>query len=87
VKALRDVIILVVPKLRSIDSTLVVYPSEDENRSPDVLTSTNIPTSLVELKKYFSRAIPCSVGGICYLGVYLGHNSEMKETSPKSATG
>jgi hypothetical protein len=32
VKALHDAIILVVTKLRSIDSTLVVYPWEDENR-------------------------------------------------------
>ena len=78
-KALRDAIILVVTKLRLIDSTLVVYPWENKNRLPDVLTSTNVPTSVVELKKYFSRAIPCSVGGICYLGVYLVHNSEMKE--------
>jgi len=79
VKALRDAIILVVTKLRLIDSTLVVYQWENKNRLPDVLTSTNVPTSVVELKKYFSRAIPCSVGGICYLGVYLVHNSEMKE--------
>ena len=78
-KALRDAIILVVTKLRLIDSTLVVYQWENKNRLPDVLTSTNVPTSVVELKKYFSRAIPCSVGGMCYLGVYLVHNSEMKE--------
>jgi hypothetical protein len=74
---LWDALYLLITKLRTVDKTLIVYPWEESDLSDKVLTNANIPKTVVEIKQFFSRAIPHSKGGILYILAYLGHNKEM----------
>jgi hypothetical protein len=76
-KALWDALYLLITKLQTVDKTLIVYPWEESDLSDKVLTNANIPKTVVELKQFFSRAIPRSKCGLLYISAYLGHNKEM----------
>jgi hypothetical protein len=72
-----------ITKLRAVDKTLIAYPWEESDLLDKELTNANIPKTVVELKQFFSRAIPRSKGGMLYILAYLGHNNEMSAIMKK----
>lgn len=75
VKALREAITQMYDKIREQDVSLVVYPwtTEDQMIVKDrIFKAAEIPNNPVDIKKYFSRAIPRPKGGVMYVSVVLG---------------
>jgi hypothetical protein len=51
--SLWDALYLLITKLQTVDTTLIVYPWEESDLSDKVLTNANIPKTVVELKQFF----------------------------------
>ena len=85
---LRSALIQFFTKLKETDPTLVIHSWEDKENTTfqsgarlwkSITTPSQIPTTIVGIKKYFPRAIPRSSGGHVYPSCHLGHSKTLSQ--------
>jgi hypothetical protein len=63
-------------KLKETDDTVVIYPWFKKATEPKIRKATSIPESMGAFKKYFHQAQPKVAGGILYMRIWLGHDTD-----------
>ena len=61
-------------KIRSIDSTAIIYAYKYKKPASALFSASDIPDSLIPFRNYFNNATTKSIAGHVWMNMYIGHS-------------